>query len=89
MNQNTDKPASTNLKTLIDRFINNEIKNKGRDKNKNTLKTYKTTLGHIQEFEAKEGYKVDFDTITLDFYYRYTSFLKNTQKLPTIQLGRI
>jgi integrase len=76
MNQNSDNPKETTLKTLIDRFINNEIKHKGRDKSKNTLKTYNTVLGHINEFETKERSKVDFDTITLDFYYRYTTFLK-------------
>jgi integrase len=77
MNQNSDKPNQVNLKSLIGRFIRNEIKNKGRGKSKNTLKTYNTTLGHINEFEIKERCKVDFDTITLDFYYRYTAFLKN------------
>lgn len=76
MNQNSDNPQTTTLKTLIDRFINNEIKHKGRDKSKNTLKTYGTVLGHINGFETKERTKVDFDNVTLDFYYRYTTYLK-------------
>lgn len=61
---------------LIERFINNEIKHKGRDKSINTIKTYTTCKKHLQEFEKKQKIKLDFDSITLDFYYQYVSFLK-------------
>jgi integrase len=77
MNQNSANPQTTTLKTLISRFINNEIKHHGRDKSKNTLKTYNTVLGHLNDYEAKERTKVDFETITLDFYYQYTAYLKS------------
>jgi len=76
-----DKDSNTEtLYKLIDRFIANEIKSNGRDKSYNTIKTYKTILGHLREFELKTKYKLDFDTITLDFYYKYIAFLK-TKKL--------
>ncbi|HLY72273.1 MAG TPA: site-specific integrase [Puia sp.] len=76
MNQNSSDPKRPTLKGLIDRFIKNEIKYKGRDKNKNTIKTYNTVLGHLDEYEQKERLKVDFEGINLDFYYKYVSFLK-------------
>ena len=80
MNQNSENPGQPTLMTLIERFINNEIKHKGRDKNKNTIKTYKTVKKHLEEFELKEKTKLDFDSITLNFYYKYVSFLKSRKK---------
>ena len=77
MNQNSDNPQTTTLKRLIDRFKNNEIKHKGRDKSKNTLKTYGTVPWPYKWLRnQKKGRKIDFDSITLDFYYRYTTYLK-------------
>lgn len=67
---------SVTLFKLIDRFINNEIKHKGRDKSPNTIKTYNTCKKHLHEFEAAHKTKLDFSSITLDFYYQYVSFLK-------------
>lgn len=65
-----------NLFYLIDRFINGEIKNFGKDKSPNTLKTYITCKKHLLEFEKEEKVKLDFNSITLDFYYKFVSFLK-------------
>jgi len=76
MNQNEETKEGPTLYKLIQRFVNNEIKHKGRDKSKNTIKTYNTTLGHLQAFEKTARYKIDFETITLDFYYQFVSFLK-------------
>jgi len=77
INQNdkgeVNKPT---LYGLIERFIANEISYKGRSKSNNTLKTYITTKGHLQEFEKSHKYKIDFEAITLDFYYKYVSFLQ-------------
>jgi len=61
---------------LVDRFVNNEIKHKGRDKSPNTIKTYNTCKKHLHEFEKAHKTKLDFNSITLDFYYQYVSFLK-------------
>jgi integrase len=61
---------------LIQRFINNEIKYQGRDKSPSTLKVYKTVSNHLKAFEIAERYPVTFDSITLDFYYKYVAYLK-------------
>src|SRR6266508_130343 len=77
MNQNDDAgPDKPNLFKLMDRFIDNEIKHKGRNKAQNTIKTYKTLKGHLQEFEHIKKEKVNFHAITIDFYYRYVEFLR-------------
>jgi integrase len=77
INQNATIKTGKSLYDLVDRFINGEIKSKGRDKSKATLNNYKAVLLHLREFERVEKYPVDFDTINLDFFYKYTSFLRN------------
>lgn len=84
------------LFTLITRFINNEIKHKGKRKTDNTIKAYRTAEKslrdfeeHIRELPATKGgdkkYKLDFEGITLDFYYKYITFLeKNEYKQNTL-----
>lgn len=77
MNQNESDSDSPSLSKLIERFIKNEIKNKGKDKSPNTIKTYKTVQGHLNEFQQRNRYILNFEDITLDFYYKYVSFLKD------------
>ncbi len=79
------RPVEAQTKTetlynLIERFINNEITVKGEPKSPATIKTYKTTKMHLKEFERAAKYKIDFDTITLDFYHKFTSYLKQQGK---------
>ena len=77
---------------LIQRFINNEIKNKGKRKTDNTIKAYRTSEKRLREFENyskalpnNKNFKLDFDTINLDFFYKYVSFLeKNKYKQNTL-----
>ncbi len=61
---------------LIDMHINNQILYKGRKKAEATLKTYITTKKHLQHFEKKTGYEITYDTITLDFFYKWVSFMR-------------
>lgn len=57
---------------LISQFISGDI---GDKKTIGTIKTYQTALKHLQQFEAKENYSVDFSTINLEFKYKYVKFL--------------
>ncbi|MES2849529.1 MAG: Arm DNA-binding domain-containing protein, partial [Bacteroidota bacterium] len=61
---------------LIDKFIANEILYKGKQKAEGTIKSYRTTKRHLLEFEKKTGYKLRYDTITLDFFYKWISYLR-------------
>jgi integrase len=91
INQNhSDNALSDNkpsLFKLIDRFVNGEIKNRGKDKSGNTIKTYITCKKHLLEFQAKTKKALDFDGITLDFYYNYVSFLKG-KDISTNAIGK-
>jgi integrase len=76
MNQNEKGTEGPTFFNLIDRFSAGEIKHKGKDKTKGTRNIYKQTLKHLKEFAVAEKYKVDFNTINLDFYYKFVSHLK-------------
>ena len=85
-----DKPIKTGigLYELIDKFINNEILNKGQERSKNTTKAYKTIKGHLKEFEKKTGFEINFESINLVFYFQYVDFLKKKKKLAPNSIGR-
>lgn len=80
MNQNIMNVEGDSSKptffSLIDRFIDGEVNRKGLDMKRNTLKNYATTKGHLLEFQTTYRYKVDFDTITMEFFDKFVSFLK-------------
>lgn len=77
-NRNQEKPTGTNLHDLIDRFISGEIKYKGRNKSRNTLQNYQTVKNHIESFEVKTKTLITFDSINLEFFYKYVSFLSES-----------
>lgn len=66
---------------LLDRCISGEIKSRGKDRSHNTLKNYATTKGHLQQFDISSRYYVNFENINLDFYQRYTAFLRDDLQL--------
>ena len=70
------KAMSIDLYGLIERFCRNEILMNGRERNVNTIKTYVSTRNHLKAFEKKTRFKVGFETINLDFYYRFVTYLK-------------
>jgi integrase len=71
------KAQKPTLHDLIDRFISGEIKKKGgREKSQRTRQNYNAVKLHLEGFEKKYRYRIDFDTITLDFFYKYITFLQ-------------
>jgi len=78
---NAVDPNKPTLFTLAQRFIDGEIKFKGKDKSKETLDNYAAVTKHLKEYQAYSKSRVDFDTIDLDFFYSYVNYLKNTRKL--------
>lgn len=75
------KNSLPTLFDLIDRFCSGEIKYKGRDKSRGSIQNYAAVRKHLLEFKIKESYPVTFETINLDFFYRYTTFLSKKLKL--------
>lgn len=72
---NGEEENKNNFFALLDRFINNEITNRGKAKSPNTIKTYNTLKGHLIKYESAHG-KVDFNSIDLNFYHKYNKFLE-------------
>lgn len=75
MNQNAGKEDGPTFWSLIDRFIKGEIKFRGRNKSQSSLNNYSAVKKHLKSFEVKKKYPLNFEVITLDFFYKYTSYL--------------
>jgi integrase len=78
--QNKEDPDKPTFFSLAQRFIDNEIKHEGESKVRGTLATYKVIVGHLKAFERAKRYPIDFETITLDFLYKYISYLENVPR---------
>ena len=60
---------------MAERFISGEIKNRGKNKSKASLKNYHAVVTHLKEFQYVNNYPITFDSINLDFFYKYVGFL--------------
>lgn len=76
-----DNPSKPTLFSLADRFIKGEIKYRGRDKSASSLNNYQAVTKHLKSYEIYSKTKLDFESITLDFFYAYVTYLKKVQKL--------
>lgn len=88
----TIEAARPTFMQLVDRYVKGEIKtmkghDKGNDKAPNTLKSYQTTKGHLEAYQTRYKTTLDFDNITLDWYMKFTTYLKN-QKLSPNSIGK-
>ncbi len=83
-----EKSSKPTLFTLGNRFVEGEIKFRGRDKSKSSLKNYHAVLKHLKDYAVYSKSKVDFDTINLDFFYAYVSYLKKIKKLSTNSIAK-
>lgn len=81
LNQNVESENNPALFTFSERFINGEIRPNGLEKKKSTLQNYSAMLKHMREYAAFTKSKVDFETITLDFFYSYINYLQKEKKL--------
>lgn len=79
--------SKTGLFSLIQKFVDNEISYRGRQRQGNTTRTYKTTLNHLKEFAKKNKTVLDYDNINLDFYNQYVTYLRK-QGLNINSIGR-
>lgn len=81
MMQNKGKENTPQFWGLIERFVSGEIKSKGKNKSSGSLKNYHAVRKHMLGFQAKYKYPLNFEAITLDFFYKYISYLTNELKL--------
>lgn len=60
----------------------------GKPIHPNTIKTYKTTLSHLSDFQKKYKRKIDFDTIDLDFYEDYKAYFITEKQVKINTAGK-
>lgn len=53
----------------------------------NTIKNYNNTYNHLKEFSRVKKKRIDFDTIDLDFYHDFNSYLTNEKEFATNTIG--
>lgn len=75
-------------KPSLIKFISTFIENNKQLKSPNTIKGYTSTLNHLLEFQKAKRTTVDFDSITLDFYDRFISFLTYDLKMSQNSVGK-
>jgi integrase len=68
-------------------FIESYIKESGLNKREGTIKVYNTTFKYLKEYSLKHK-KFEFESITLEFYNQYTSFLSLDHKLSANTVGK-
>lgn len=54
----------------------------------NTIRSYKSTLARIREYESKVKRKIDFETIDLEFYEMFRKYLISDCKLLNNSIGK-
>ena len=54
----------------------------------NTIRSYKSTLARIQEFESKVKRKIDFESIDFEFYEKFSKYLISDCKLLNNSIGK-
>lgn len=81
-NRDKEKKAGPTLYSVIDNFVSGHYKKHGEiDKSPRTLQNYHAVKLHLQAFEKAKGYRIDFETITRDFFKEYTKYLRTILKL--------
>ncbi|MEM5565714.1 site-specific integrase [Psychroserpens sp. AS72] len=68
-------------------FIENYIEESKLNRKLGTIKVYNTTYKYLKEYSQKHR-PIDFESITLEFYNRYLSFLTNEHGLASNTVGK-
>lgn len=86
---NENQPHKTYFTDWIKIFIDNANKrlHKGKTITNSTIKKYTTTLNNLLAYEATTGKKLRFEEVTLNFYFDFVDYCRNTQKLGINTIG--
>jgi integrase len=81
-NKNNQKePLPKDLFTYFEYFENSQRKStnkkSGKKISKATLNAYRNTALKLKEFETNTRYELTFESIDLDFYYKFVEYLEN------------
>lgn len=86
------KDARPSLMELVDRFVKGDMKimggeKRGHDKSPNTLKSYNTTRIHLIGYMKRARVNLNFEDITLDWYMKFTTYLKRDEFDTTLKVS--
>ena len=68
---------------FCDLFIQNKTRTLKKDNKRNkstTVSAYKQAIKHIREFQEDEGFKVEFESIDLEFYFSFIEYMQTKEK---------
>lgn len=78
-----EEKEEINFYTFIDKFIkqskNRIVEKTGKKLSDRTIQDYTRTLNLIKDFEKEKKYPISFETINLDFYYEFKSYLEKLE----------
>lgn len=78
------------LPTFLEFFaILIEEREKSPKYTKSTLKVYRTTYNHVLDYRRRKFKNLDFDTIDLNFFQTYTTYLFNHKKFSTNYVNKL
>lgn len=66
-----------------DDFISNKgriLKSDAKRGKSTTVSAYKQAINHLKGLQEDEGFKVDFETIDLEFYYNFIDYMQTKEK---------
>lgn len=69
-------------------YVEKFLKESSTKRTKDSLKTYKTTIRTLKEFEKHKGKKITFENISLDWYDSYIEYLTNVCDYVPNTIGR-
>ena len=55
----------------------------------NTLQVYRSSIQHLLDFEKRTRHRYDFDSITLDFYNKFTAYLRTHKGHSPNTVGKV
>jgi integrase len=73
--KNLDIIKEVDIKVTLTSFIKDFIEQSKNNKQAGTISVYNTTLSHLNAYAEKKRKKIDFDSITMDFYIDFKEFL--------------
>lgn len=83
------QPEKTYFIDWIKKFVEVAPKrlHKGKNITESTIKKYVTTLNNLINYESDKKHRLTFDDITLNFYFDFVDYCKNTHRLGTNTIG--
>lgn len=83
------KPELTYFTDWVKKFVETAPKrlHKGKNISDTTIKKYNTTLNNLVNYEDEKGKRLRFEDVTLNFYFDFVDYCRNTHKLGINTIG--